>query len=47
MTNRIALFLVLAIVALFLADRFWLGLDLPLFLGRKLMQLVEYMAFWR
>ncbi len=47
MTDRAAALLVLAILALFVADAFWLHLDLPLFLGRKLDALIEYLAFWR
>ena len=47
MTNRIALLLLFALAALFVADHFWLGLDLPRFLGRKLLDLIEYIAFWR
>ncbi len=47
MTNRIALLLALALAALFAADHFWLGLGLPTFLGRRLLDLIEYIAFWR
>ncbi len=47
MTNRIALTLVLLIVLFFLADRFWLHLDAPVFLGRRFVDFIEFLAFWR
>ncbi len=47
MTNRIALTLVVLIAGFFLADHFWLHLDAPVFLGRKFVDFVEYLAFWR
>ena len=47
MTNRIALFLGLAILAALVADQIWFGGTLPVFLGRKLLELSEYIAFWR
>ncbi len=47
MTNRISIVLGLMIAALFLADHFWLHWDLPVFLGRKVSDLLDYIAFWR
>ena len=47
MTNRIAIFLALLIIGLFLADRFVLHLDLPLFLAKQFADLVEWVSFWR
>ncbi|SHE34589.1 hypothetical protein SAMN05444273_101159 [Litoreibacter ascidiaceicola] len=47
MTNKIAIVLGLLIVGIFAADLFVFGWDLHIFLGKKLMVLTEYMAFWR
>jgi hypothetical protein len=47
MTNRIAIVLLALIAAFFLADYFWLGLGAPVFLGRKLLDSIEFLAFWR
>ncbi len=47
MTNRIALTLVVLLIAFFLADHFWLGLGAPVFIGRKFADFVEFLAFWR
>lgn len=47
MTNRLALFLALVIIGILAADLLYFGWDLHLFLGRKLADLIEYMAFWR
>ncbi len=47
MTNRIAIALAALIVALLLADRLWLHLDLPVLAGRMLVESVEYLSFWR
>ncbi len=47
MTNRLAIGLGLVILALFAADQLWLHWDLPVFLGRRLMAAIEYLAFWR
>ncbi len=47
MTNPIALALLALIAAFFLADHLWLNLDAPVFLGRKFIEFVEYLAFWR
>jgi hypothetical protein len=47
MTNRIAIALLVLIVAFFLADHFVLHLGAALFLARQLALFVEYLAFWR
>ncbi|SPH17683.1 hypothetical protein DEA8626_01208 [Defluviimonas aquaemixtae] len=47
MTNRIAIALVALTTAFFLADYLWLGLGAPVFLGRKLIEFIEFLAFWR
>ena len=47
MTNRIAFALLALILAFFLADYFWLNLGAPVFLGRKFLDFIEYLAFWR
>jgi hypothetical protein len=46
MTNGIAIGLALAIVALFAASAV-MGWDLHIFLGRKLVDLIDWIAFWR
>ena len=46
MTNRIALGLGLVILA-FLALDFALGLEWHIFLGKKFLELVRNLAFWR
>lgn len=46
MTNKIAIALGLAIIALFVLSAI-LGWDIHIFLGRKLGELIEYLAFWR
>ena len=47
MTNKIALALALFILAAFALDYLVLGGTLPVFLGQKLADLIEYVAFWR
>ena len=47
MTNRIALFLGAAIVLLIVADALLFGSEQLVFIGRKLLDLIEWMAFWR
>jgi len=47
MTNRIAIWLALGIGAVFLTDHFYFHWGLPVFLGRKMATLIEYIAFWR
>ncbi len=47
MTNKIAIALGLLILSIFALDQFVFGWDLLVFLGRKLSELIEYLAFWR
>ena len=47
MTNRLAIFLALIVICVIAADLLYFGWDLHIFLGRKFMELIEYLAFWR
>ena len=47
MTHRIAMFLIVMICAAIVVDIFFFGTDHLLFLARKLMELLEWLAFWR
>lgn len=47
MTNQIAFWLALLIAAIFVADAAILHWNLPVFLGRKFADLIEYLSFWR
>jgi len=47
MNNIIALWLAALILGFLALDYFVLGFDVPIFLGRKLLELLEYIAFWR
>ena len=47
MTNRLAIILGFMVVALFVVDWAYFGGTLPVFLGGKLADLIEYVAFWR
>ena len=47
MTNAIAIGLVLLIGGLIALDLLWFGWDLHIFLGRRFVDLVEYLAIWR
>ena len=47
MTNRIALFLALFIAALIALDLYLLACAQLVFLGRKLFDLLDWLAFWR
>ena len=47
MTNRIAIGLVVAIAGFFALDTFVLHLDAAPFLMRKLIDLIDTLAFWR
>ncbi|WP_164738276.1 hypothetical protein [Frigidibacter oleivorans] len=47
MTDRIALVLGILIALVFVIDALAFGGSLPLFLGRRLAGLIEYLAFWR
>ena len=47
MTNKIAIALVLLVVAVFVADAYLFEGTLPVFLGKKLFEFLEWLAFWR
>ncbi|MGB3179722.1 MAG: hypothetical protein WBC68_09530 [Albidovulum sp.] len=47
MTNWIAIALALIIVGLFVADYVWLDQASSVFLGRKFIEFIEFIAFWR
>lgn len=47
MTNRLAIYLALAITAFFMLDHFVFGLDAGQFLIRKGIDLITWMKFWR
>lgn len=47
MTNALAIGIVFVIAAFFVLDHYLLHLDAPLFLARKGMDLIEWLAFWR
>lgn len=47
MTDRIAIALGALILLAFILDAVFFGGTLPVFLGRKLAGLIEYLAFWR
>ena len=47
MTNTIAFWLAFLIVAVFLADQLYFDWDLHILLGRQLLRLLEWVAFWR
>jgi hypothetical protein len=47
MTNKLALFFAVIIIAIFVADHYYFHWDLHISLGKRLVQLSEYIAFWR
>lgn len=47
MTNALAIWIVALLAGFFLLDHFVLHLGAPLFLARKGVDLIEYLAFWR
>lgn len=47
MTNKLAIALALIIGGIIAADLFVFGWNLHIFLGRRLIDLTEYLAFWR
>jgi len=47
MTNRIALTLIVLIGLFLAADYVYFGAEWAVFLGRKLIELIEWIAFWR
>lgn len=46
MTNRLAAVLAILVCALLILN-FYMGWQVHLFLARKIVELTEYMAFWR
>jgi len=46
LTNKLALFLALMVLAFFALDHFVLHWGAPLFLARKVAQLSDWIAFW-
>ncbi|MGD9293665.1 MAG: hypothetical protein PVI41_02175 [Roseobacter sp.] len=47
MTNRIALFIGVSLIALIVLDVLLFGTEHIVFLGKKMFDLIEWMAFWR
>jgi len=47
MTDRIAIWLALIVIAVFAVDAFAFDGQLPVFLGKKMADLLEWIAFWR
>lgn len=47
MTNRIAIFLGLFLIAAVVVDVVFYGNEHLIFLGKKLFELIEWIAFWR
>ncbi|UWR32104.1 hypothetical protein K3759_08970 [Sulfitobacter sp. W027] len=47
MTNPIAIVLALVIAGLMLLDVYSYGADHMIYLGKKLFELIEWIAFWR
>lgn len=47
LTNRLAIILGTMVLGAFVIDWAFFGGVLPLFLGQKLADLIEYVAFWR
>lgn len=47
MTNRIAIFLGLSLIAAIAADAALFGSQHMVFLGKKLFALIHWLAFWR
>ena len=47
MNNAVAIAIALSILALLAADQMILGWDLHIVLGRRLEDLIAWMAFWR
>lgn len=47
MTNRLALWLGALIIAFFVLDHFVFGWGAGLFLGRRFLDLIDWVAVWR
>jgi hypothetical protein len=46
-TTRLSIILGVILIALFTADIFWFGKEHMIFLGKKMLELIEWLAFWR
>jgi hypothetical protein len=46
LTNKLAVYIGIVLAALLFAN-FFFGWELQIFLGRKLLEFTEYLAFWR
>lgn len=47
MDNKTALVLAVLIISVVAADLLYFSWDLHIFLGRQLLRIVEWLAFWR
>ena len=47
MTNRLALILGAIVLSALIIDMMFFGMDHLIFLSKKLMELIEWIAFWR
>ena len=47
MTNRLARILAFMITIAFVADIMWFSKEHMIFLGKKMFEMIEWMAFWR
>ena len=47
MTNRIAIVLALFVIAVFLVDAYAFGGGLPVFIGKRMFEFLDWIAFWR
>ena len=47
MTSRLAMILALCMIGFFVLDHYVLGLNADVFLGKKGLELINYLAFWR
>ena len=47
MTNKIAIGLALVFAAIFVVDAYAFEGALPVFLGKKLFEFLDWLAFWR
>ena len=47
MTNTIAIWLAVLVLGFLALDHFYLNWNVPVFLGRELLEFIEYLAFWR
>ncbi|WP_081780754.1 hypothetical protein [Sulfitobacter noctilucicola] len=47
LTNTIAIILAIILIVAGLVDVFYFGTEHMIFLGKKLADLIEYIAFWR